>query len=446
LAHRLTPFDFFSHILEAEGGRKAFAARLGAKCFDALDELLNLAEAFGKRGPLSLPEFLVSLRRGASDQKRETDQAAREVRIMTVHGAKGLEAEIVILADACSHRSAPPPPVYFVHPAKGAPAVPIWAVKGTSRLPAIAEVKDSLKSEENRELGRLLYVAMTRARDCLYITGSHKGDLPHGCWYDTVKTALDSEIEEDLDFQGRPVWRCGSLLQPQALAHTLKKAPVEATPSWLGVLAPSEPALPILLPSRLSGESDGMHSHEKPKRSDRDKARATGILIHRLLEVLPQLPAAERLSAANAIASAFAGELVARERDFAIESAFAAVAGQIFVGRQEQALAEAGIAVTIQDHLGQRRGIITGQVDRILFDGPDIHILDYKSGAVHGDAGESPHDLQLAAYRLALSRLYSNTANIKAALLSTGSVEIRQADGSRLDALLLDQITGGPEK
>jgi ATP-dependent helicase/nuclease subunit A len=189
-----------------------------------------------------------------------------------------------------------------------------------------------------------------------------------------------------------------------------------------------------------------MHSHEKPKRSDRDKARATGILIHRLLEVLPQLPAAERLSAANAIASAFAGELVARERDFAIESAFAAVAGQIFVGRQEQALAEAGIAVTIQDHLGQRRGIITGQVDRILFDGPDIHILDYKSGAVHGDAGESPHDLQLAAYRLALSRLYSNTANIKAALLSTGSVEIRQADGSRLDALLLDQITGAPEE
>ena len=446
LARRLCPFDFFSHILEAEGGRKAFAARLGAKCFDALDELLNLAEAFSKRGQLSLPEFLVSLRRGASDVKRETDQGAREVRIMTVHGAKGLEANVVILADACSHRSAPPTPVYFVHPAKGAPSIPIWAVKGTSRLPAIAEVKDSLKDEENRELGRLLYVAMTRARDRLYITGSHKGDLPPGCWYDTVKAALASEIEEDLDFQGRPVWRCGSLLPSQALARTLKKAPVEAMPSWLGVPAPSDPASPILLPSRLSGESDGIHSHEKPKSCDRYKARATGILIHRLLEVLPQLPAAERLSAANAIASAFAGELAAREREFAIESALATVASQIFVGRQEQALAEAGIAVTIQDHLGQRRGIITGQVDRILFDGPDIHILDYKSGAVHGDAGDSPHYLQLAAYKLALSRLYSNNANIKSALLSTGSMEMLQADGSRLDALLLDQITGAHEE
>jgi ATP-dependent helicase/nuclease subunit A len=446
LAQRLSPFDFFSHILEAEGGRKAFAARLGAKCFDALDELLNLAEAFSKRGQLSLPEFLVSLRRGASDVKRETDQTAHEVRIMTVHGAKGLEANVVILADACRNRSAPPAPVYFVHPTKGAPAAPIWAVKGTSRLPAIAEVKGSLNDEENRELGRLLYVTMTRARDCLYITGFHKGDLAPGCWYETVRAALASEIEEGLDFQGRHVWRFGSLLQPQALARTLKKAPLEAMPSWLGVPAPSEPASPILLPSRLSGESDGMHSYEKPKSCDRYKARATGILIHRLLEVLPQLPAAERVSAANAIASAFAGELAAREREFAIESAMAAVASQIFVARQERALAEAGIAVTIQDHLGRRRGIITGQVDRILFDGPDIHILDYKSGAVHSDAGDSPHYLQLAAYKLALSRLYSNIANIKAALLSTGSVETHQADGSSLDALLLDQLTGAPEE
>jgi ATP-dependent helicase/nuclease subunit A len=447
LAQRLSPFDFFSHILEAEGGRKAFAARLGAKCFDALDELLNLAQDFSTRRQSSLSEFLVCLRRGASEVKRETDQAAHEVRIMTVHGAKGLEANVVILADACSNRSAPPAPVYFVHLTKGAPAAPIWAVKGTSRLPAIAEVKDSLKDEENRELGRLLYVAMTRARDCLYITGFHKGDLPPGCWYETIKAALVSEIseiEEGLDFQGRPVWRCGSLWQSQALARSLKKAPDEAMPFWLGVPAPGEPASPILLPSRLSSESDGIHIHEKPKSRDRRQARATGILIHRLLEVLPQLPAAERQSAANAIASAFSGDLSARDREFAIESAFAALASEVFVRHQERALAEAGIAVTIQDHLGKRRGIVTGQVDRILFDGPDIHILDYKSGAVHSDTGESPHDLQLAAYRLALRRLYSNIANIKAALLNTGSVEMRQADALSLDALLLDQFAGAP--
>jgi ATP-dependent helicase/nuclease subunit A len=444
LAERLSPFDFFSHILEAEGGRHAFAARLGAECFDALDELLNLAQAFSSRGHLSLSEFLVSLRRGASDVKRETDQAAHEVRIMTVHGAKGLEANIVILADACSNRSAPPVPLYFVHPSKEAPALPVWAVKGTTRLPTIAEVKDSLKEEEHRELGRLLYVAMTRARDRLYITGFHKGELPPGCWYETIKSALAPEIEEGLDFQGRPVWHFGSPSQSQSLALSLEKAPVEPMPPWLGIHAPNEPALPILLPSRISGESDGTHDRKKPKGSDRHKARAKGILIHRLFEVLPQLPAAERLSAANAIASAFASELSPRERDLVIESAFAA-GSQVFVSREAQVLAEAGIAVTLQDDLGQRRGIITGQVDRILFSEPEIHILDYKSGGTHPGIGHSPHFAQLAVYRLALRRLYSDVANVKAALLNGESMEIHPADDLMLDALLEQFGSAPPE-
>ncbi len=437
LAQRLSPFDFFSHILEAEGGRKAFAARLGSECFDALDELLILAEASSTRGLLSLSEFLVSLRRGASEVKRETDQGAHEVRIMTVHGAKGLEANIVILADACSNRSAPSVPVYFVRPpTKGAPAVPIWAVKGASRLPAIAEVKDRLKDEERRELGQLLYVAMTRARDRLYITGFHKGDLPRGCWYDTIKTALASKIEEGVDFRGRTVWRYGSLTQSRSLAHSLEKAPGKAMPSWLGLPAPSEPALPILLPSRISRESNGIHAYEKPESCDRNTARARGVLVHKLLEVLPQLPTAERASAASAVASAFVGELSARERDFAVESAFVALCGHVFVGRR-RLLAEAGIAVTIQDHLGKRRGIITGQVDQILFDEPEIYILDYKSGVVHTETGLSyRYFAQLAAYRLALSRLYSNITNIHAAVLNTQSMETYQADRSTLDAFL----------
>ena len=444
LAQRLSPFDFFSHILEAEGGRKAFAARLGAECFDALDELLNLAEAFSTHGLLSLSEFLVSLRRGASEVKRETDQGAREVRIMTVHGAKGLEANIVILADACSNRSAPSVPVYFVRPpTKRAPAVPIWAVKGASRLPAIAEVKDRLKNEERRELARLLYVAMTRARDRLYITGFHKGDLPADCWYDTIKTALVSKIEEGVDFRGRIVWRYGSVTQSQSLAHSLEKAPGKAMPSWLGMPAPSELALPILLPSRISRENDGIHAYEKPESCDRNGARAKGVLVHKLLEVLPQLPAAERPSAASAVASAFAGELSARERDFAIESAFAALCSQVFVGRRK-VLAEAGIAVTIQDHLGKRRGIITGQVDQILFDEPEIYIFDYKSGVVHTETGLSfRYFAQLAAYKLALSRLYSNITNIHAAVFNTQSMEIYQADRSMLDTFV-ERFTSAP--
>ncbi len=134
---------------------------------------------------------------------------------------------------------APPPLQSTSFAPTGAPALPIWAVKGASRLPPISEVKDSLKDEEQRELGRLLYVAMTRARDRLYITGFHKGDLPAGCWYETIKTALVSAIEEGVDFRGRTVWSYGSLTQPQSFPHSLKKTPGKAMHSWLAVPAPA---------------------------------------------------------------------------------------------------------------------------------------------------------------------------------------------------------------
>ena len=446
IAQRLGPFDFFSHILEAEGGRKAFAARLGAECFDALDELLNLAEAFATRGLLSLSEFLVSLRRGASDVKRETDQGANEVRIMTVHGAKGLEASITILADTCSNRSASPVPVHFVEGSGGSPPIPVWAIKGTSRLPAIADVKDSLKDEEYRELGRLLYVAMTRTRDHLYVTGFHKGDLPAGCWYETVKTALASNLEERVDFQGRRVWSYGSFVQSQPLAQSLIKALVKELPPWLGRLAPAEPASPILLPSRIFSENDGIHADNKPRSASPNQARAKGVLLHRLLEVLPQLAVLERASAATAIASAFSGELPARERELAIETAFAALSNHVFARLHKKRLVEAGIAVTIKDHLGKRRGIITGQVDHIIFDEPDITILDYKSGVFQTDTGLSfRYVAQLAAYRHALTRLYSNIATIHAALLNTRSLEIHRAESSMLNAFL-EQLADTPTK
>ena len=446
LALRATPFDFFSHILEAEGGKAAFAARLGAECFDALDELLNLAEAFGARGLLSLAEFLVSLKRGVSEVKRETGHAAREVRIMTVHGAKGLEANVVILADACGNRGAKTAPVYFVPPPKGSARLPVWAIKGASRLPAIASAKNRVKDEEQRELGRLLYVAMTRARDHLHVTGFHKGNLPSACWYETVKNALVETMEPGEDLQGRAVWRHGSFMQARTPTSSLKKAPDKTTPPWFEAPPPVERALPILVPSRMSRDEhpspfEQIRLFGKLERSDRNRARTMGILVHRLLEVLPQLPTAERAKAANAIASAFAAELSARQRENAIESAFTALSSEVLGVRRQLSLAETGIAVTLLDDRGKRRGIITGQVDHILFDGAEIHILDYKSGETFAASSFSPqHSAQLAGYRLALRRLYQDTATIHAAVFNIQSMGVHRAEGSMLDDII-EQFT-----
>ncbi len=251
LARRLSPFDFYAQILEAEGGRKAFGARLGAECFDAIDEFMALAETFSARPLASLAEFVSFARNSASEVKRETDQAAREVRIMTVHGAKGLEANIVILADTCGNKNASPVPVYFLEDGSGAPAIPAWAVKGTSGLRPISDAKDAIKAGDQREQGRLLYVAMTRARDRLYIAGFHDGALPASSWYATIHDALVPVLQEARDFHGRPVWRTGPWQASSAPAVHAAKAEDEGLPAWLAAPAPKQQPHAVLSPSRL---------------------------------------------------------------------------------------------------------------------------------------------------------------------------------------------------
>src|SRR5262249_35734453 len=98
----LSPFALYSYILEAQGGRKKFAARLGMEVNDPLDEFLALALQYEKTHPPALQGFLHWLTVGESEVKRELDQGNNEVRIMTVHASKGLQAPIVILPDTTS--------------------------------------------------------------------------------------------------------------------------------------------------------------------------------------------------------------------------------------------------------------------------------------------------------------------------------------------------------
>ncbi len=277
LACTLSPFDFYAHILEAEGGRKAFGARLGAECFDAIDEFLALAETFSARPLANLAEFVSFARKSASEVKRETDQAAREVRIMTVHGAKGLEANIVILADTCSSKGASPVPVYFLDGNSGAPEIPIWAVKGTGGLQPVADAKDDIKAADRRELGRLLYVAMTRARDRLYVAGFHNGSLPASSWYATIHDALLPTLQEAQDFAGRPVWRTGSWQASSAPALKAAEASEAQFPSWLAAPAPKQQAHPVLSPSRIVEAASAAPSTFAPVPAmDREAAQARG--------------------------------------------------------------------------------------------------------------------------------------------------------------------------
>jgi ATP-dependent helicase/nuclease subunit A len=437
LSRKLSPFDFFAHLLEAEGGRKLFGGRLGAECFDAIDEFLALAETFSARPLASFAGFVSFARKSASEVKRETDQAAREVRIMTVHGAKGLEANIVILADTCGTKSASPVPVYFLEDDSEAPAIPVWAVKGTGGLRPITNAKDAAKAAEMREQERLLYVAMTRARDRLYIAGYHNGSLPAASWYATIKGALAPALQEARDFEGRGVLRTGTWEASKAPASNPVQAEAHEIPAWLAAQAPKEQALPILSPSKIMELAGSGPTQFAPRSGvERSVAQALGTLVHRLLEVLPALPAEHRPDAAQLIAAASEGELAAQQAESAAEHVLALLAKGALPQQERHTLPEAGLAAAVRNACGEQIAVILGQADRIGLSDAGASILDYKSGNLLADGAEKPaHLAQLACYRLALQRIYPD-ASVRAAIFDTNSGNTKEAASQDSDAAL----------
>ncbi|HZV21925.1 MAG TPA: 3'-5' exonuclease, partial [Hyphomicrobiales bacterium] len=436
LSAESNPYDFYSHILEGEGARRAFAKRLGTACFEALDQFVDLAESFGARVESTLAEFLAFVRTSASEVKREMEQASSEVRIMTVHGAKGLEANIVILADSCGTPAAPNVPIFFSSGDGRAAQFPIWAIKGSSSLPPIAEAKAGKKAAEQREFERLLYVAMTRARDRLYIAGFHNGSLPENCWYNTIKTALSPSLREERDFAGRRVFRVG--FSPDAGRGAVAEAKLAQAqiPTHLTLPPQKEAAPRICAPSRLAEAAD-----EKPRsgagqgEAGRRMALAAGRLIHRLLEVLPSFEAQDRLRVAAAIASAFSKELPLQRRKEAIAAALEIAGNGKACAQWKRSLREAELAALFGEG-SDRPTIILAKADNIQVDGARIAIIDYKSGrSSPEDETQQDQLAQINLYRHALQRLYPK-ADVRAKIFNTRSKAEAEAPQTAIEDLL----------
>ena len=186
-ARRETPFAFYAALLGAGGGRRRFLARLGPEANDALDEFLNLALDYERRETPSLQGFVAWLRAARAEVKRDMEIARDEVRVMTVHGAKGLEAPIVILADTMTPPAGPRPPRLLELP----DGAMVWAGRKDDDAPAVAVARQAALAEAENEYRRLLYVAMTRAADLLIVCGADgERQRPTGCWYDLVREPL----------------------------------------------------------------------------------------------------------------------------------------------------------------------------------------------------------------------------------------------------------------
>ena len=189
------PFAFYARVLAADGGRRRFLARLGHEADDALDEFLNLALDYERRETPSLQGFVAWLRTAQTDVKRDMEITRDEVRVMTVHGAKGLEAPIVVLADTTTPPAGPAQrqPRLLALPADspGAPDRLVWARARASDVTPVSAAREQARREAADEHRRLLYVAMTRAIDRLVVCGAEgERKRPEGCWWNLVFDAL----------------------------------------------------------------------------------------------------------------------------------------------------------------------------------------------------------------------------------------------------------------
>jgi ATP-dependent helicase/nuclease subunit A len=422
--------------------------RLGAEAAEAIDELLNLALAYEGGAAPSLQGFVSWLRQATRIIKRDMDQGLDEVRVMTVHGAKGLEAPIVFLPDTCSTRSGRAPgslvrldgPVPF-----------LWPVKGTSDLAALQEQRAALDRAEAEERNRLLYVALTRARDRLYVAGFEGSTQPApDCWYHLIREGLRDRLTPATAADGAEVWRLVSAQTAEpgpASARARALGPQAPLPAWARRAAPPDPLISVpLAPSRLAPRENDFERPDvlaeppilAPSALAEDARLLRGTLTHALLEHLPALPPQRWPAAAEAFVASRAGQLPALLRrsigaeTLAIlrEPAFAALFGP-------EARAELPIVAEIpHPRKGGPALRLAGKIDRLVVMGDAILIVDYKTNRPPpkevGQVSEA-YLLQLSAYRLAVARIFPQQ-RVRAAILWTDGPRIMEIPGEMLDA------------
>jgi ATP-dependent helicase/nuclease subunit A len=429
------PFAFFAHVLGARKGRAKFLARLGPEANDALDEFLNLALDYETRETPSLQGFLNWLRAARSEVRRDMEISRDEVRVMTVHGAKGLEANTVILADTTTPPGGPRDPRLLTLENGGL----VWATARANDVDAMLDARAGAQLEARDEYRRLLYVAMTRAAERLVICGA-KGTnkIPDGCWYQLVENALtDKCVREQADDGDGEVLRYRKGEQPPAEVqkNTVPAAikPASVT-SWLRTDATSGTSRPrTITPSSVMDDDDA-----RPFTAAANaQALLRGTLVHRLLQSLPDIPAARRAKAAEEYLARKGKELDGGQRRKIAEQVLVLLDDAQFSGLfLPGSRAEVPIVGWV-DVNGERRPV-SGQVDRLVVTQASVLIADFKSDRSPPRRIENvppKYAEQLAGYCAVLMKLYPDRP-VRAALIWTEAPEIMELSSDDLDAAL----------
>lgn len=389
------PYEIFSFVLTMLKGSQLFKARLGEEVEEAFEEFLNLAITFEKTNVSSLQGFLSFCKNSSPEIKRDFSSSALEgVRVMTVHGAKGLQAPIVFLPDT----TRTPPANSFLLWAfdKENKEMPLWNAPQYYTCQSAFQAKEENQKQEQEEYYRLLYVAMTRAEDELVIAGWENRRRSEDCWYSLLEKALQ-EIgqKEGQNYYYNSSNQEKRLVLSQSIINQNEEKGV--FPPCLLKACEEKGEREPLAPSVLERLSQSAFSREALSMSS---PYLEGSYAHKLLEILPSCPSHKW----DTIAREYAHHLNLGDLDSLISSLYILLTDPGFKDIfTEGSYGEVPVAGTL---FGQK---FNAQIDRLILTPSHAHIVDFKTNRSIPDSLDQVPEAyltQLVIYRELLKSIY----------------------------------------
>ena len=426
----LRPYEFLERVLVRHDGRRRLLARLGTEAEDAMDELLAQAFAYESSEAPSLTGFVAWIEASEIQVKREME-TGDHVRVMTVHGAKGLEAPVVILPDTISGGRPGRGPLLLQATGGGnVPELVLWAGSKSEDDPICAAARAEAEAREKAERKRLLYVALTRAEDWLILCGAGLKTRPSETWYEMLAAGMD--VCDGVKTLPSPTgegdmrrFETGTVPRPAGSPTAVPDVPAPALPAWVSP-ARREARWPRPSPSSLApADAHGGAG------IGRALALRLGSSVHRLLERLPGHAAEKREALAARLLAHEFPDLADEHRRAAWAEAAAVLAmpgAELIFG--PDSLAEVAAAIPGPD--GVR---MTGRIDRLVVGSDNVLVIDFKTDrALPASAAEVPRGYlaQLGAYCTAVAAAFPGR-RVEPALLWTAKPTLMRFDSGLVD-------------
>ena len=426
----LRPFELIERVLPRHNGRKNLLARLGPEAEDGINAFLAQALAYERTAVPSLFGFLQWMETDDLEIKRQMDAAGQRIRVMTVHGAKGLEAPIVILPDT-AQRNVNLREAFLVENGHA-----LWNMPGAALPRALAEARQAHLMAEQAERDRLLYVALTRAEKWLIVGAAGELGQDGESWYHKTAAAMQhcNAAPHNFGFgQGLRLETGNWSATAVPPSHTARAQPVALPALFQQPAPPCEVAQKTLSPSTDLGGAKALPGDSG---QDEESALRRGRQIHLLLEHLAPLPADLRHETAQALLASGPDAADAAE----LPSLLAEItrlldAPSLAHVFSNAALAEVSITAPLD---GGRR--LHGTIDRLIVSDSGILAVDFKTNATVPHTAQSiPQGLvrQMAAYAHALAQVYP-TQPISCAILWTTTAQLMPLPADMLADALAD--------